>query len=103
LSEYQVSYDSTNAIIIEPITGRVSNILDVPQGNQRDISKGQPLEDWQIVASVPVPSGLSKINFTLFNESSIMVEDLISHFDAVALGCVDIESDSNSFATLSLS
>ncbi len=76
-------YDSTNAIMIEPTTGRVLNILDVPsyasisntlpQGSQRDIPKGRPLEHCQIVAPVPVPSGLSRINFILFSN---MVEDL---------------------------
>ncbi|PVH69176.1 hypothetical protein DL98DRAFT_400245, partial [Cadophora sp. DSE1049] len=64
LNGYQVSYDSTNAIIIEPTTGRVLNILDVPsyestsntlpRDNQRHIPKGRSLEHSQIVAPVPV-------------------------------------------------
>ncbi|KAH7418640.1 hypothetical protein BKA64DRAFT_763203 [Cadophora sp. MPI-SDFR-AT-0126] len=112
LNGYQVSYDSTNAIIIEPTTGRVLNILDVPsygstcntlpRDNQRDIPKGRSLEHSQIVAPVPVPSGLSRINFILFNESINAVEDLASQFDAAALGCVDIEADGNSLADQSL-
>jgi hypothetical protein len=98
--------------MIEPTTGRVLNVLDVPsyesssntlpRGNQRDIPKGRPLEHCQIVAPVPVPSGLSRINFTLSNESRNTVEDLTSQFDAAALGCVDIEADSNSLADQSL-
>jgi hypothetical protein len=98
--------------MIEPITGRILNILDVPshestsntlpRGNQRDIPKGRPLEHCQIVAPVPLPSGLSRINFILFNESSSTIEDLACQFDAAGLGCVDIEADRNSLADQSL-
>ncbi|KAH6667157.1 GTP-binding protein EsdC [Halenospora varia] len=105
LNGYQVAYDSKNAVMIEPTTGRILNILDVPSDestskslpreNQRDIPKGQPLEQCQIVAPVPVSSGPSRISSILYNETSDTVEDLTCKVGAVALDCVDIEADSN--------
>jgi hypothetical protein len=98
--------------MIEPTTGRVLNILDVPsdesttntlpRDNQRDIPKGRPLEHCQIVAPVPVPSELSRISPILFNKTSNTVKDLTSQFGAAGLGSVDIEADGNSLADQSL-
>lgn len=92
----------------EPTTGRILNILDVPsdestsnslpRDNQREIPKGRPLEQCQIVAPVPVSSGLSRISSILFNKISDTDEDLTCQFRAVALDCVDIDADSNSLA-----
>lgn len=97
----------------EPTTGRILNILDVPsdestsnslpRDNQREIPKGRPLEQCQIVAPVPVSSGLSRISSILFNKTSDTDEDLTCQFRAVALDCVDIDADSNSLADQGLS
>jgi hypothetical protein len=94
--------------VIEPTTRRILNILDVPLDestsnslpgdNQRGIPKGRPLEHYQIVAPVPISSGLSRISSILFDETSNTVEDLTCQFGAAALGCVDVEVDSNSLA-----
>jgi hypothetical protein len=108
LNGHQVSYDSTNAVMIEPTTGRILNILEVPTAestskslpreNQRDIPKGRPLEQCQIVAPVPVASGLSRISSILYNQTSDTIEGLTCQVGAVALDCVDIEADSNPLA-----
>ena len=91
----------------ECTTGRILNILDVPpdvsisnslpQDNERDIPKGRPLEQYQIVAPVPVSSGLSRLSSILSNEISDTVEHLNCQVGAVALDCVNIEADSSFF------
>jgi hypothetical protein len=92
--------------MIEPMTGRILNILDVlsdestskslSRENQRDMPKGRPLAEYQIVAPVPVSSGLSRISSILYNEISNGVEDLTCLVGAVALN--DIEDDSDPLA-----
>ncbi|KAH8587836.1 hypothetical protein B0O99DRAFT_465803, partial [Bisporella sp. PMI_857] len=64
LNGYQVSYDSTRAIMIEPTTGRTLNIFDVPsdeppsnispENKPVEIAKGRPLDSSQIKAPIPV-------------------------------------------------
>jgi hypothetical protein len=93
--------------MIEPTTGRILNILDVPSDestsksllpreNQRDMPKGRPLEQCQIVAPVPVSTGLSRIISILYNETSDGVEDLTRQVGAAGLN--DIEADTNVLA-----
>ncbi|KAH8585964.1 hypothetical protein B0O99DRAFT_558800 [Bisporella sp. PMI_857] len=95
LNGYQVSYDSTRAIAIEPTTGRPLNIFDVPSdeptsnispGNKHfEIAKGRPLDSSQIRAPIPIPSGLSRVHSVLFDKASGAVEDLTWQFSAAAL------------------
>ena len=55
--------------------------------------KGRPLEECQIVAPVPVSSGLSRISSILSNETSDGVEDLTCQVGAVALNDIVADSD----------
>ncbi|KAM3066518.1 hypothetical protein ACMFMG_012016 [Clarireedia jacksonii] len=98
LNGYEVFYDSTSPVTIEPTTCQTLNIFDVPTNKPTFIADGRPLDISQIEAPKPVPSGLSRTPSVLFHEANDAVEAFSWHLSTEVLACNNTEVSSTSLA-----